>query len=324
MPTLKTCLILSTLGIALTGCGGGDSDFASGGGKGGSCSNAFNPASNVIISLSSFELSDPADLEHTLFRDFIRGMQPNPDISVDSKSEAIVASVMKETAPFNGGKITDSSQSNFTSVRNPADLINNQIGTNEIDNFNQGRRYISDCIDASTAAEYSNSANGVGIRFDEAPAGTPVDSYNYALLRWVYAPQGSNKIQKVVQYVGTADDFLDGIILAEQYDPTNFSSVGFNTPDRASVSFTGGNDTERLGFDQDLITDQQDSWTRSSDMKFEFASESVDCARVVVKYTTMIAEVYTSSDIASDADGYCGSKELPDYSYSTARVPSRQ
>ncbi|MDG5500145.1 hypothetical protein [Marinobacter sp. BGYM27] len=321
MPTLKTCLILSTLGIALTGCGGGDSDFASGGGKGGSCSNAFNPASNVIISLSSFELSDPADLEHTLFRDFIRGIQPAVS---DPTSTAVVDSVMIETARFNGGENTDSNQNNFTSVRNPADLINNQIGTNEIDNFNQGRRYISDCIDASTAAEYSNSANGVGIRFDEAPAGTPVDRYNYALLRWVYAPQGSNKIQKVVQYVGTADDFLDGIILAEQYDPTNFSSVGFNTPDRASVSFTGGNDTERLGFDQDLISDKQDSWTRSSDTPFTFAGASVDCARVVVDYPMATATVYTSVGVDQKAEGYCGTKTASDNTYSTAPVASRQ
>ncbi|MGP4844482.1 hypothetical protein ACTXGQ_10155 [Marinobacter sp. 1Y8] len=321
MPTLKTCFLLSTLSIALTGCGGGDSDFAGGDGNGGSCSNAFNPASNVIISLGSFEISDSTDLEHTLFRDFIRGIQPTAS---DSTSEAVVASVMTETARFNGGVNNDTSQSNFTSVRNPADLLNNQIGNNEIDNFNQGRRYISGCIDASTAADYSNSANGVRIRFDEAPAGDVVDSYNYALLRWVYAPQGSNKIQKVVQYVGTADDFLDGIILAEQYDPTNFSSIGFNTPDRASASFTGGNDTQRLGFDQDLISEKQDSWTRSSNVPFNFAGASVDCARVVVDYPMTTATVYTSIDIDQKADGYCGTKTTPDTRYSTVAVSSRQ
>lgn len=323
MPTIKTCLILSILGIALTGCGGGGDDFAGGGGKGGSCSNAFNPASNVFISLGSFEISDPADLEHTLFRDFIRGIQPNPD-DTNPGSQDIVDSVMAETARFNGGVNNDASQNNFTSVRNPADLLNSQIGNNEIDNFNLGRRYISDCIDASTAADYSNSANGARIRFDEAPAGDVINSYNYGLLRWVYAPQGSNKIQKVVQYVGTADDFLDGVLLAEQYDPTNFSSIGFNTPDRVSVSFTGGDDTQRLGFDQDLINEKQDSWTRSSDTPFDFAGESVDCARVVVDYPMTKVRVYTSKDIDVKAAQYCGNKTTPDNSYSTVAVSSRQ
>lgn len=325
MPLSRTLPVVFACSALITGCGGGDNADSS---SASSCGAQFNPAAPVLASFSTFDITEPARVERNLFRDVIAGVQPS-----GADSQDVADSVRDLTAEFNGGQ-TSADQTGYTAVRNPIDLMSLIIGEGTIDNFNVGRRYISSCIDAGNAAEYSSGANGVLITFEESEG--PKAEYNYPNLRWVYAPDTSGKVIRVVRFQGRSEDFLDGSAVGVQYDDASFSDVGFNTPELIQASFTGGNNEERLGLEQAFIGLDKDQWIRSSDNTFQFAGQTVDCARVIVDYRGQTAETFTSSyssvsgsydtrDEYVQSDDYCGNfAEGDGSSYSTEAVPARQ
>lgn len=291
MTAFRIVLALLTPTLMLAGCGS-DGDTSAEGQSANDCGSAFNPATAVYETFSDFTVTEPARLERTLFRDVILGVQPAS--SEDPGYQAVADAVKSHTARFNGGTPA-SGAGPYTGVRNPLDLISLIIGEDQVASFNEGRRYISDCIDAGNAAEYSTSANGVLVTFEEVQNGSVTDRYSYPTLRWVYAPEGSDKVIRVARFQGRSGEDLQGAIVGTQYDSKTFATVGFNTPELLQASFTAGSNQERLGLQQDFIENHTDDWIRSSDSVFDFAGHTgVDCARVLVDFDMATAEVFTS------------------------------
>lgn len=328
MTVFRTVLALLAPTLLLVGCGS-DGDTSTEGKSSNNCGSAFNPATAVYETISDFTITEPARLEHTLFRDVILGVQPT-----DSANQNIANAVKAQTARFNGGD-PDTGASGYVSVRNPIDTISLMIGEDQVENFNEGRRYISDCIDAGNAAEYSTSANGKLVTFEEVQNGASTgDEYNYPIVRWVYAPDASGKVQRVIRYQGRSGEDLQGAVVGRQYSAQDFSTVGFNQPELVQASFTAGSNQQRLSLEQAFIGMDKDQWLRSSDTHFDFAGEAVDCARVVVDYRTQTAEVFTSKSECTTEDcreayvkgaSYCGNlAEGTGKTYSTQAVPERQ
>ncbi|WP_111497162.1 hypothetical protein [Marinobacter bohaiensis] len=315
--------------LLLAGCGGssdGDSDPAS-------CGSQFNPATRVQAGYASFDITAPGRLQRHLFRDVLAGVQP---AGADAYGESVADDVLAQTARFNGGSPA-SGASAYTAVRNPMDFIDLIIGEDTIDNFNTGRRYISSCIDAGNAAQYDTSEKGALVTFDEVQDSTTTDQYNYPNLRWVYAPDASGKVIRVIRFQGRSGEDLNGAVVASQFDDASFSASGFNVPELVQASFTAGSNQERLSLEQTLIDLDRDQWLRSSDNTFDFADRTdVDCARVLVDYRAATAEVFTSAyanvsgSYASrsayvESEDYCGNQEEGTGTrYATQAVSGRQ
>ncbi|TBW49805.1 hypothetical protein EZI54_19005 [Marinobacter halodurans] len=333
----KTFLALTTSLAVLAGCGGGD---GSDGGSTADCGSQYNPATSVQASFSSFDVSEPERLDRHMFLDVIAGVQPEPGSANETYGRMVADDVFGQTAHFNGGQPTSGATA-YTSVRNPLDLINLVIGEGTIDNFNVGRRYISTCIDAGNAAQYSTSANDRNILFQENQDGEVTDTYNYPVLTWVYSPDEANKVIRVVRYQGRSGDSLITAAVGVQFDDLAFTAVGFNPPELLTASFTADNSEERLGLQQDFLGPDRDEWIRSSDNTFDFADQTgVDCARVVIDYAQQQAEVFTSTCSLSGSDcddpakrqtgytrtnDYCGNfEDGTGTSYATQAVSGRQ
>ncbi|BES69180.1 hypothetical protein RE428_01980 [Marinobacter nanhaiticus D15-8W] len=329
MTTFRIVLALLTPVILLAGCGS-DGDTSAEGESANECGSAFNPATAVYQTLSNFNVTEPARLDRTLFHDVILGVQPAS--SEDPAYQAVADAVKVQTARFNGGE-PETGTNSYASVRNPLDLISLMIGEDQVENFNEGRRYISDCIDAGNPAEYSTSANGKLVTFEEVQNETVTDRYNYPVVRWVYAPDASGKVQRVIRYQGRSGEDLQGALVGWQYNARDFSSIGFNRPELLKASFTAGNNQQRLSLEQAFIGMDKDQWLRSSDISFDFAGEAVDCARIVVDYRAQTAELFTSrSDCTSEecrdeyvaGNAYCGNlAEGTGETYSTQPVADR-
>lgn len=329
MAAFRIVLALLTPAL-LVGCGS-DGDTSAEPKSANDCGSAFNPAARVYETLSDFAVTEPSQLERTLFQDIILGVQP---ASTEDPSYQNVADAVKiHTARFNGGK-PETGEGGYTSVRNPIDTIALMIGEDQVENFDEGRRYISDCIDAGNAADYSTSANGVLVTFEEVQNSSVTDQYNYPTVRWVYAPEGSGKVQRVIRFQGRSGEDLQGALVGWQYSARDFSSVGFNQPELAQASFTAGSNQQRLSLEQVFTDMDKDQWLRSSNTSFDFAGQAVDCARVVVDYRAQTAEVFTSKGDCTteecrkeyvESDNYCGNfEEGSGETYNTQAVTARQ
>ncbi|MDX1557784.1 MAG: hypothetical protein R3193_02660, partial [Marinobacter sp.] len=107
---------------------------------------AFNPATNVDLTFSSFTLENtevaPGNLSHTRFWDFYRGIQPAGEESDDLETTGEIRShieIFVRPTPTDTGK-------SYDNVRNPLDLMNQVLASGEVTNFQEGKRYISQRI----------------------------------------------------------------------------------------------------------------------------------------------------------------------------------
>lgn len=336
--TVPVLACFATLSF-LSACGGGSNNLDTG--SGGSCGSAFNPAATVRLSLGNFTISDAEPLSETLLSDLAQGTQP--DVNATPTEQTYGDQARSDLLTYSQPFIGSTSDSDYNQARNPYDLMDQVIASGEVDNFNAGRGYISDCIDAGNPAEYSNSANRVTIQFNEVQNSNTTDQYRYRTLRWVYSPDTTDTVQRVVQYQG--GDFVDGLTVGSSFASSSFSATGYNNPDRVEASFAAnsngdGQKQESLIIvqrfvDPDQPDDRQDEWLYSDTTgTFDFAGAmGVDCARVLVDYAMQRAYVFTSlkpsgteQDSYESSDGYCGKKEIGEENnqYPTQPVPDRQ
>ncbi|PAV25047.1 hypothetical protein C8D92_10392 [Tamilnaduibacter salinus] len=329
--TIPVLACITTLTL-LSACGGGSQNLDTG--SGGSCGAAFNPAATVRLSLGNFTISDPEPLSETLLSDLAQGTQPNSSATPAKQDygNQVHSDLLTQSQPFIGS----TSDEDYNQARNPYDLMNKVIASGEVDNFNAGRGYISDCIDAGNPAEYSNSANNVTIQFNEVQNENTTEQFRYPQLRWVYTPATTNTVQRVVRYQG--GDFLDGLTVGSSFASSTFSTTGYNAPQRVEASFAADSNDEdsqqsliivQRFVDPDQPDDRQDEWLYSdtTGTTFDFAGATdVDCARVLVDYDMQKAYVFTSSDEPSDSPAYCGNRAMDesDNDYPTQPVSERK
>lgn len=322
--------------IALTpGCGGGD------GGE-----SAFNPATNVDLVFSTFDIEDtagkPANLEHTRFHDVYRALEPADGADTTSKG---LATALRDHIDSFLGHTRNDSDDGFKRVRNPLDLMNQVIASREVANFNVGRQHIEGLIDATVPGTYNTRANGAAIRFADQTAtnaGEPLANrqWIYDTLYWNYTPNdadgkaGFEKVFRVIQYVARDKDGDDlasaqeliSLASSSQFDALQFSSIDYNAPEYTIVSFA----SRTLGdmeLRQDLVMDKNDTlFLKDSGLILD--TESLDCVRVELDYPLSEVRIYTSNgepnqyDDDADPDtpdvdnpAYCGRLEADDMTY---------
>lgn len=281
---------------------------------------AFNPATDVNLVFSTFDLTDQEggveNLKHTRFRDFYRGLQPLDDSNTEAKNLAVDMRALIDQLM---GAVSTKTGNDYQSVRNPLDLINQVIASGEVQNFVAGRTYIGERIDAGTPATYNTRTNDAVIRFVDQTATNnntprPDREWQYQTLAWTYTPNdgdgnpGYEKVTRTIQYIARDDDSVDNgelpelvsLLSGSRFDATSFAITGYNQPELATVSFA----TRTLGsieFRQDFVDGKTDSLfinievDKGESESPDEAETSLECLRVELDYPMATVRVYQST-----------------------------
>ncbi|MDX1598524.1 MAG: hypothetical protein R3295_07665 [Marinobacter sp.] len=331
----QTCFFAVTalITLGLSGCGP-DSSSSDG---------YLNPATDVDLPLTTFRLRDAKGLEpvlqYTMFRDFYRGIQS----ATDGDDGGIAQALREHLNPFLGATPTEDG-TDYTSVRNPLDLINEVIRSGMVDNFNEGRQLMRDSANRGEAASYNTPANEALIRFTDSDsdnsAPTADRTWIYPMLDWTSTPN-LGKIFRATQYVARqpaeSEDNPAELASASwsgRYDASSFGTTGSNQPEFAAASLTGrthGN-VELL---QEFIGTQRDTLTLTHASGIVINGKTPDCIRVVLNYNTQRVQVFTSKDEPPTLDdngkrtanpAHCGNQQNGEEasSYNSIAIARRQ
>lgn len=299
-------------------------------------SSTLNPATDVNVTFSSFELNQQP--ETFLFTDLILAIEPDANAPEASEARQQAAAIRAEIARFAGLSYNQESPSQISSVRNPLDLIHRVIGANEIQNFTEARQYMVQRIQAGEAGEYNNRTNQVSIRFTDLKAfeeGKALQDYEwkYPIAKWVYTPDSSNRVTRVLTWVASGS-FADNTTrpsatLATQFAPESFRASGYNELGRLYTEGTLVIEGEREmsfarqyeGLNSDtLIIDGTKLGTANDTAGgpvFEFNNQAVDCLKIEMDYSAPELRIFRSLDEPPTSPDYCSKKATPDARYAT-------
>lgn len=331
-------LLAATL-LTVTACGSDDSGDS-----------ALNPATDVELVFSNFELERPEDLQASLFWDFYRGIEPI-DTS-NSDASAWSAALRGHIDTYIGSEKATGGRG-YSVLRNPYDLMAQVIAAGDVANFRDARQYISERIDRGVAGTFNSRSNDASIRFIDREATEeglprPAREWVYPLLAWVYAPAGENSSDKVIrtiQYIARAPaegvsagvPELQSLLVGTQFDSASFGTQGYNSPELVEASFTART-IGRMSLSQDFIDTKTDTLFISETSAITVNGESPDCVRAVLDYPMARLAIFTSKDeparipddSTQDQDDtrenpdYCGNKTSETISYATEAVAGRQ
>ncbi|WP_417565353.1 hypothetical protein [Marinobacter sp.] len=299
---------VSVTTLALGGCGLEDTGPS-----------AFNPATNVDLRFSSFDLENtqtaPDNLEHTRFWTFYRGIQPSGDNADDLATVGEIRShidIFIRTTPAETG-------TGYDSVRNPLDLMNQVLASGEVTNFQEGKRYIGQRIAEGVAGTYNTRGNGAQIRFTDQSAVLADLSLNdqiwiYPTLDWRYlpdGPEGSNlteKVYRTIQYVSRSVDEeeqpeLVSVLAGSRFDANSFMELGYSPTEFATADYLSRN-YGSIELRQDFIKDNIDTlFIKSADVEvlgldrypgYSLDDNSPDCLRVELDYDMSVVRIFAS------------------------------
>ena len=236
---------ISMTTLVLSGCGLEDTGPS-----------AFNPATNVDLTFSSFDLQNtevaPDNLSHTRFWDFYRGIQPAAGGADDLETTGEIRGhidIFTRSTPTDAG-------TSYDSVRNPLDLMNQVLASGEVTNFQEGKRYISQRIADGVAGTYNTRGNGAQIRFTDQSAviaDLPLNDqvWIYPTLDWRYLPDGpegsnlENKVYRTIQYVSrsveeseqAAQPELVSVLAGSRFDANSFMTLGYSPTEFATADY---------------------------------------------------------------------------------------
>lgn len=324
-----SCFFAAISFTLLSGCGMEDTGES-----------AFNPATNVDPTFSSFTLTK--GMESTLFYDLFTAVEPAA--SDDNEAQAIAAGIRTQLSTFLGLKYSTDPEVILESTRNSLDLMRRVIGEGAVQNFEEARQYISSRIDAGLAGEYSNKTNDVYIRFTDKSAtneGLPISQYmwRYPIVKWVYVPDSSNLVIHIINWVASGN-FDEGTTrpsatLGAEFRPRDFQSYGYN--DYARVRSEGSivvegeremafiREYEELNTDSINIDGTSIGTNKGAEAgpEFEFAETTIDCLKIKMDYATQSIDVFTSRGKSPQIDDYCLNLETPTTSYQTRQTGLR-
>jgi len=322
----------SIVTLVLAGC---DPDTSGGG--------YLNPATDVDLPLETFRLRDTEGLDsvlqYTTFQDLYRGMEP----ATEGNDNGSAMAIRNHLDNFLGTE-PDSGGSDYISLRNPLDLINEVIRSGQVDNFNEGRRLMRDSIERDEAASFNTPANDALIRFTETgseDSASQADStWIYVMLDWTYNP-AMKKVFRASQFVARqpAEDDENPAEVASaawsgRFSSNTFGTTGFNQPEFSATSYTGrtlGN-VELL---QEFMETQRDTLTLTNASGIVINGDEPDCVKVIINYGETRARVFTSKDepaMLEEGDArtrnpqHCGNQRSGDeaFIYTTINVEDRQ
>ncbi len=294
-------------------------------------SSAFNPATNVDLTFSSFDLSNteqaPDALGYTRFNDFYKGIQPANNDADDAEHLATVEEIRRHIDLFIGAEPTEAGNE-YSRVRNPLDLMNQVISVGQINNFDEGRRYIRDRIAISQAGNYNTRSAGARIRFTDQAAAIsqqPLNDteWNYQTLDWRYLPEGpegsdlTEKVYRTIQYVARSvtEDVREeqpellSVLAGSRFDALQFTDNGYNQPEYATADYVSRNNGG-IELRQEFVTDAQldtlfiknDAQTVIDLDRYGEGNTSPDCLRVELNYAMNEVRIYTSNDEPARTD----------------------
>ncbi|MCK7548657.1 hypothetical protein ACFQGA_01885 [Marinobacter koreensis] len=303
----------------------------------------YNPATDVNKSLNTFALENqsglPPVLPHTIFRDLYRGVEPSTEGNDQGFSDQLQARLDRLMGLTPNDEGTD-----YIRARNPLDLLNEIISSNQIGNFNDGRDLVRRALTNGDAANYNTPVKDALIRLTELnpDKATPASDQNwiYPLLDWKSNP-GINKIFRSFQFIasGTANSEtnipeLKSAFWSAQYDGDEFRTAGYNRPEYAATDLTSRTLGE-LELLQEFINQQRDTLTLSKTSGIMIGADEPDCIKVVVNYQSQLVQVFTSKDEPSyktvnesstPNPAYCGNQQdgEEELKYTGTKIPERR
>ncbi|WP_323750056.1 hypothetical protein [Marinobacter sp.] len=337
---MRSAFIYAALSFAIVTLAGCNSESSS--------SSTLNPASNVDLTFSTFNLTNtpqaPETLKHTLFSDYYPGIEPSGEDDTTENRETAEAirrhiDIFIGATPAEGGK-------SYTSVRNPLDLMNQVISVGSVSNFDDGRQYISDRIGQSTAGNYNTRSAGATIRFTDQAATNAQQALNhrewrYQTLDWRYVPKTADessldeKVYRSIQYVAGSVDAAEqdqqpelmSLLAGARFSAPQFSPTGYNPPELATADFVSRNHGG-IELRQEFIGDAQKDtlFIKNSEQPIiDYNRHGValddtnpDCQRVDLNYAMSKVQIYTSNEEPSriqnpnaNPDDYESSEEVP-------------
>ncbi|MFV8572188.1 hypothetical protein ACNQ6O_13360 [Marinobacter sp. SBS5] len=337
---MRSVFLYATLSMAvvtLTGCGSESSG-----------SSALNPASNVDLTFSTFDLANtpqaPETLKYTLFSDYYPGIQPSGEDDTAENRET-AETIRRHIDIFIGATPAEDGKS-YTRVRNPLDLMNQIISVGGVRNFDDGRQYISDRIDQSVAGTYNTRSAGASIRFTDQAATNAQQALNhrewrYQTLDWRYVPQTADesssdeKVYRTIQYVARSVDAaqqdqqpeLMSLLAGARFSAPQFRPAGYNQPELATADFVSRN-YGGIELRQEFIgAEEKDTlFIKNSEQPvIDYRQHGVmlddnspDCQRVELNYAMSKVQIYTSNkepsriqDPEANPDDYENSEDVP-------------
>lgn len=302
-----TTVALTTL--ALIGCGPEDSGPT-----------AFNPATDVDLTFSTFDLENteqaPTNIAQTRFDDFYRGLQPSD--SEDDDSAASAAEIRAHIEVFIRATPADDGKS-YTRVRNPADLMNQVIASGEVANFRDGRKYMVQRATEGAAGTYNTRENDADIRFTDQQAVLEGAALNdrvwiYPTLDWRFVPDesdGQGKIYRTIQYVARSVDPDDqdsqpelvSVLAGSRYAENSFTIDGYNQPEFATADYLSRS-FGSAELRQEFIAGKTDTlFIKSPDRQVidlsrhdssQAPDATPDCLRVELDYAMQVLRIFSS------------------------------
>lgn len=289
---------------------------------------AFNPAQDVNPGFSTFVIKDPENgapnLPYTRFHDFYRGVEPNQsDSGQDYQAALALAEELRNHIDVLAGATREAGTNRYKSVRNPLDLMDQVIRSDQILNFREGREYIVELIEKNTPGAYNSRAAGATISFTSQRAilegmARADQVWVYPTLAWYYQPEGEGdqsdtgqKVRRTIQYVARSapegetatPPQLLGVVSGSQYDALSFSAIGYNAPEFVLADFNTRN-YGSLEMRQDYVQDKYDEiylrnvdGNLSDENRITVEGEEADCLKVRLNYQTNTLEVFASSGI---------------------------
>lgn len=290
---------------------------------------AHNPATNVDLTFSTFDLENTKDapntLEYTRFRDFYQGIQPSDsnadNIKTANEIRDHIDRFILATRSENGNQ--------YEKVRNPLDLINQVIASNQVTNFREGRKYISQRIADGQAGTYNTRGNGALIRFTDQNAvleDAPLNEklWVFPTLDWRYLPSGpegshlEEKVYRTVQYVNRSVDEassseqpeLVSVLAGSRFSANSFSTSAYNSPEYATADYISRN-YGGIELRQEFTGNKIDTlFIKSPDKpvldlsrhNVTLADPSPDCLRVEVDYAGSTLRVFHSNGEPAKVD----------------------
>ncbi len=303
--------------LALSGCGLEDTGPS-----------ALNPATDVDLTFSSFDLENtevaPDNLSHTRFWHFYHGIQPVGDDVADQET---TAEIRRHIELFIRATPTDSG-SGYYSVRNPLDLMNQVLASGEVTNFQEGKRYISQRIAEGVAGNYNSRSNGAQIRFtDQAAviASLPLNDqvWIYPTLDWRYLPDGAegleDKVYRTIQYVSRSvedEELADqpelvSVLSGSRFDANNFMTLGYSPTEFATADYLSRNHGS-IELRQDFIEENTDTLFVKNDgaeviqldryPAYSLEDNSPDCLRIELDYNMELVRIFVSNGESARMD----------------------
>ena len=261
-------LVAGLGGLILIGCDSSnvDTDF------GGRCTDAFGPAGPVNATLQSFDVGAGEDegnlqVNRTLFHLYFQAIQPmgNDEDSHENNGRThlsdedaqdltdLVGDLSTDFVSFEGDYF------DYNSTRNLYDLVESLDTGGIINAFSEGRNAMRNCVEEDETADFNINDVRLTERLPEdADDDEEADQFNFRV-NFAHRPfPGGNRDNAEIEREVRTPGFSQQVRYF--YDPSSYSTTGFNTPKRIIADLLDEDETSNLVFVSERGNEKTDIW----------------------------------------------------------------